>query len=710
MKRVAVSSSTCVNSSSNWSITSSSWSWSSGRTRWTARRTPPGASSRSSNAVGGVGRDADERRLELLERVRRRCHLDAEPVRRHRQRALGQRRQQPGPHHARLAAPARPDDGHEASPGAGLAEAGDEPLDEAFAPEEVAGVGGAERPQPLVRVLDRGVVEQRRARGRRARRSSARPNVAASAYRRAGSVAVARSSTARTAGGSAPRTCSYSPAMPGERRRRDDRQAVHVRRRRHRPTGELLGRRVGDGRRRVGTGGAARRHRRERPHRSRSGRRCRRGRSGCSPASRRGGRRRCDGPTAGRWRAGRTRSRRDRPATPRRRATSARLPVADQAHHEVGGTGLAPVVVQRDDVRVLEPGDELGLGLEPADERRVVGELGRDHLDRHLAPDDRLVGADRPRRTRRGRARRAARSRAPSGPIADASGPTSVSRSTSRSPSSTRICCSRSRTARDGSTPISATSRWRNEEHGAQRLGGAAAPVQRQHQRRRRSARAAGADGRGSAARRRARGTARAAGRRRSGSRSPPGAAPRAGRSRSAPTTRRRTPRRRDRATVASPARSASDAPAGSVSARTRASATRPLEPTDIGVVAVDRQHVARRRGSAGSCPPTASPGRAPAPPAGRTRTPTASSACRSRPPRPTARRGCDPSTAPSRRSPAAARAAPAGGTRPARPAHRPARPPAGRAVGSRCPSLASPQSERTRRRQAPDRTIAQRP
>ena len=66
----------------------------------------------------------------------------------------------------------------------------------------------------------------------------------------------------------------------------------------------------------------------------------------------------------------------------------------DQAHHEVRGTRLAPVVVQRDDVRVLEPGDELGLGLEPADERRVVGELGPDHLDRHLAPDDRLVGAE----------------------------------------------------------------------------------------------------------------------------------------------------------------------------------------------------------------------------------------------------------------------------------------------------------------------------
>ncbi len=53
MNRVAVSSSTCVNSSSNWSMTTSSWSWSVGRTRSTARRTPPGVSTRSSSVVGG---------------------------------------------------------------------------------------------------------------------------------------------------------------------------------------------------------------------------------------------------------------------------------------------------------------------------------------------------------------------------------------------------------------------------------------------------------------------------------------------------------------------------------------------------------------------------------------------------------------------------------------------------------------------------------
>ena len=214
MKRVAVSSSTWVNSSSNWSITSSSWPWSSGRTRWTARRTPPGARSRSSSAVGAsvatrtraASSSSNGCGAGVISMRNQSADIGRAPLR--------QRRQQPGAHDARLAAPARPDDGDEASPGAGLAEAGDEPLDEAFPPEEVPGVGGAERPQPLVRVLDRGVVEQRRRRGaervgQAPGRTSPRPSTAGPDRS-----AVARSSTVRTAGGSAPRTCSYSPVSP----------------------------------------------------------------------------------------------------------------------------------------------------------------------------------------------------------------------------------------------------------------------------------------------------------------------------------------------------------------------------------------------------------------------------------------------------------------------------------------------------------------
>ena len=39
---------------------------------------------------------------------------------------------------------------------------------------------------------------------------------------------------------------------------------------------------------------------------------------------------------------------------------------------------------------MLEAGDELGFGLEPLHEARVVGELGAHDLDRDLAPDARL--------------------------------------------------------------------------------------------------------------------------------------------------------------------------------------------------------------------------------------------------------------------------------------------------------------------------------
>ena len=66
---------------------------------------------------------------------------------------------------------------------------------------------------------------------------------------------------------------------------------------------------------------------------------------------------------------------------------------AGQPADQVGGIGLPPVVVQRDDVGVLEPSDQLGVSFEAADELGVVGQIGIDHLDRHLASRSRLVGA-----------------------------------------------------------------------------------------------------------------------------------------------------------------------------------------------------------------------------------------------------------------------------------------------------------------------------
>ncbi len=67
-------------------------------------------------------------------------------------------RQQPGSHNARLAAPARPDDGDESAARPRLPEAGEQSFDEPFPAVEVDGVDGIERPQPLERVGDLAVI------------------------------------------------------------------------------------------------------------------------------------------------------------------------------------------------------------------------------------------------------------------------------------------------------------------------------------------------------------------------------------------------------------------------------------------------------------------------------------------------------------------------------------------------------------------------
>ncbi len=67
---------------------------------------------------------------------------------------------------------------------------------------------------------------------------------------------------------------------------------------------------------------------------------------------------------------------------------------AQVAHDQVGTARLAPVVVEGDDLRVFQPGNGLGFGLEAADEGDVVGVAGGDDLDRHVAADGRLRGAE----------------------------------------------------------------------------------------------------------------------------------------------------------------------------------------------------------------------------------------------------------------------------------------------------------------------------
>ncbi len=64
-----------------------------------------------------------------------------------------------------------------------------------------------------------------------------------------------------------------------------------------------------------------------------------------------------------------------------------------ETHHEVGAAGVAPVVVEGNDVRMLEAGDHLRLLLEPADEIRVGGKTRVNDLDRDVATDFRLHSA-----------------------------------------------------------------------------------------------------------------------------------------------------------------------------------------------------------------------------------------------------------------------------------------------------------------------------
>jgi hypothetical protein len=64
-----------------------------------------------------------------------------------------------------------------------------------------------------------------------------------------------------------------------------------------------------------------------------------------------------------------------------------------QAHDQVSTLGVAPVVVERHDVQVLQLGDQLCFTFEAADELGAVGVFGQDDLDCHLAVDGLLAGA-----------------------------------------------------------------------------------------------------------------------------------------------------------------------------------------------------------------------------------------------------------------------------------------------------------------------------
>ncbi len=68
------------------------------------------------------------------------------------------------------------------------------------------------------------------------------------------------------------------------------------------------------------------------------------------------------------------------------------VPAAHPSHHEIGAAPVAPVVVERDDVGMLESCDRLRFLLEATNEARVVGESRMDLLDAHLAAE---IGIER---------------------------------------------------------------------------------------------------------------------------------------------------------------------------------------------------------------------------------------------------------------------------------------------------------------------------
>ena len=62
----------------------------------------------------------------------------------------------------------------------------------------------------------------------------------------------------------------------------------------------------------------------------------------------------------------------------------------DEPKDQIRAPWLAPKVVQRHNVWVLEPAHQLCLDLETSNERRVVRQVLTNHLDRNLTPKSRL--------------------------------------------------------------------------------------------------------------------------------------------------------------------------------------------------------------------------------------------------------------------------------------------------------------------------------
>ena len=75
------------------------------------------------------------------------------------------------------------------------------------------------------------------------------------------------------------------------------------------------------------------------------------------------------------------------------RETLAQRLALEQLHDGVGRRALPPEVVDREDARVRERGDRLGLALEAGERLRRLREVRRQHLHRHVAVE---LGVSRP--------------------------------------------------------------------------------------------------------------------------------------------------------------------------------------------------------------------------------------------------------------------------------------------------------------------------
>ncbi len=71
----------------------------------------------------------------------------------------------------------------------------------------------------------------------------------------------------------------------------------------------------------------------------------------------------------------------------------AQAAAAQIAHHQIGPLRIAPVIVERHNMRMFQARRQLRFHLETADKSRLAGKLRQDDLDRRLTLNRRLVSA-----------------------------------------------------------------------------------------------------------------------------------------------------------------------------------------------------------------------------------------------------------------------------------------------------------------------------